>query len=306
MANNKEALHNFGSSSLTLSAAIESGDADALRDLLKAGRSPDEYEWDAGTTPLIQATEKRNLEAMRILLKYRATISKKHKDGYTAIHVASVIGFLKGLELLSSYGGDLTEPDKDNLTPLVLAASEGHVNVVHYLFHISRSSNSPCSSSPVTPLVIAAIRNKIDVVEFLLHAEDKSAYSLSELNQALLQATILGHEEVVRALLEHTADPNYKQDLPPIHAAIQKGHHNILLLLCNHDANFEIRDKRGFTPLMTACFERNLPAVKYLLEIGANVKASARNGKYTPLKIARRAKVPEIVQLIESALETKF
>ncbi|VDO02750.1 unnamed protein product, partial [Rodentolepis nana] len=110
--------------------------------------------------------------------------------------------------------------------------------------------------------------NEAKAVEFLLHAEDNSAYRECKRNQALLQATFQGHKDVVHALHAHTANRNYKQDLPPIHAAIGKGHRNILELLCNHDADIDIHDNRDFTPLMTACIENNLPAVNCLLKIG--------------------------------------
>nr|CDS27908.1 ankyrin repeat protein [Hymenolepis microstoma] len=302
---NKDVSPKVGNSCLTLAGAVESGDVVALRGLLNAGHSPEKCEWDPRTTPLIHATHKRNLEVMSILLQYGAKVSKKHKDGYTAIHVASVLGFLEGLELLSTYGGDLNEPDKDNLTPLCLAASEGRVDVVHYLFHRVNSIESPCNSSPLTPLVMAVIKNQVGVVEFLLHAQDKSAYQEFDLYQALLQATIQGHEVVVCALLAHNANPNYQNDSPPIHAAIHKGHQNILEILCNNGADIEIRDYQDFTPLMTACFMRNIQAVKYLLNLGADIEASACNRKYTPLKIAIRTKFPKIIQLIERAMKRR-
>lgn len=98
---------------------------------------------------------------MSILLQYGAKISKKHKDGYTAVHVASILGFLKGLEILALHGADFSEPDKDNLTPLCLAASEGHVDVVHYLFHRVNSIQPECDNFPLSPLVMAALMVRI-------------------------------------------------------------------------------------------------------------------------------------------------
>lgn len=105
-------------------------------------------------------------------------------------------------------------------------------------------------------------------MNFLLHAQDKSAYQELDLNKALLQATIQGYEEIVCILLEHGANPNFQNDLPPIHAAINKGYQKILEILCNNGADIEIRDSQDFTPLITACLECNIPAVEYLLHLG--------------------------------------
>ncbi|VUZ44574.1 unnamed protein product [Hymenolepis diminuta] len=286
--NNQNAMHRFGCPYSTLSGAIEGENVVALRGILDAGHSPEEYEWDTRSTPLIQATQKKNLEVMSILLHYGANISNKHKDGYTAVHVASVLGFLKGLEILSVHGADFNEPDKDNLTPLCLAASEGHVDVVHYLFHRVNSIQPECGNFLLTPLIMAALMKQVEVVNFLLHVQEKSAYQELELNKALLQATIQGNEEVVCLLLEHGANPNCQNDLPPIHAAIHKGYQKILEILCDNGADIEIRNSRDFTPLITACLESNIPAVQYLLKIGANMCVSFGNKKYSPLKMVRR------------------
>lgn len=90
------------------------------------------------------------------------------------------------------------------------------------------------------------------------------------MSTALSNATAEGNSEVVRILLSHGANPDYRGNriVPPIHAAIFTRRQDLLELLCSNEANVEIRDNRDFTPLITAVLERNVSAVQFLLNYG--------------------------------------
>ncbi len=53
----------------------------------------------------------------------------------------------------------------------------------------------------------------------------------------------------------------------------------------------------GYTPLFWAVYDNNEPLVKFLIERGANVNASAKNGK-TPLSLASEAAYESIVKVL--------
>lgn len=94
---------------------------------------------------------------MAALLDFEASTSRKHADGYTALHVAAALGFLEGVELLHHYACDLSCKDNDLMTPLMLAAGEGHLDVVHYLVHQIGSIEPGLNSNGLSPLVMAAL-----------------------------------------------------------------------------------------------------------------------------------------------------
>ena len=68
----------------------------------------------------------------------------------------------------------------------------------------------------------------------------------------------------------------------PLHLACKAGMtpkaKKIILILIRSGADVNTADKRGQTPLMAACQERNIDAVQILLEHGANVNSRSPKG----------------------------
>ena len=85
-------------------------------------------------------SESGNLEAMRELLKAGADANMQNKDGQTALHIAAAAGNLDMIKLLSSEAEDngwkwasAKALDKNQNTPLILAAQNGHAAAVKEL-----------------------------------------------------------------------------------------------------------------------------------------------------------------------------
>ena len=85
-----------------------------------------------------------------------------------------------------------------------------------------------------------------------------------------------GHESVVRLFLEKNVDPNtsYKDYLTPLHAAVQKGHYEIVNLLLQYGAevNPTITNSSNFsTPLLASLHRGDERIIYLLLNHGAEV-----------------------------------
>ena len=143
-----------------LFAASYHGDVDTIRWLLKHGADANGF--CSGYLPLIDAAAIMNLDAVQVLLEYKADINLKNKEGKTPLywilvhcsgeeklvdmvrrllghgadpnicnnghrtplHEASSYGLLEAARLLLRYGAKVDEKDEEGKTPYQLATSD--------------------------------------------------------------------------------------------------------------------------------------------------------------------------------------
>ena len=157
--------------------------------------------------------------------------------------------------------------------------------------------------------LIEALRGKsygdIDVrrVKSLINAQ-------ADLNQrdddgftALIYATVAGHSEIVKLLLEKGAYTYQagKYGRTSLHRAVNEGHLEIVKLLLEKGADPNQADKiLGWTPLDRAVNEGHLEIVKLLLEKGADPNQADKILGLTPLYLAANEGHLEIVRLLQS------
>eukprot|EP01094_Clydonella_sp_ATCC50884_P017309 TRINITY_DN298_c0_g1_i2.p1 TRINITY_DN298_c0_g1~~TRINITY_DN298_c0_g1_i2.p1 ORF type:complete len:1206 (+),score=251.06 TRINITY_DN298_c0_g1_i2:519-4136(+) len=99
-----------------------------------------------------------------------------------------------------------------------------------------------------------------------------------------------GHTDAVKYLLGCKADMNIagERDLIPLHAAAAHGHMDVLKLLLEYNSTkINAQDKDGCTPLWFAAMFGHADAVKYLLHCNADVNIADEKG-LTPLYIMVR------------------
>ena len=106
-----------------------------------------------------------------------------------------------------------------------------------------------------------------------------------------MEAANGGYIDVGQVLLEAHADVN-TSPVPTsrdtaLTIAADKGHHDFVTLLLEHDAQLNARNKKGCTALWLACNGGHLETVKVLIGKGADTEAQD-NRKLTPLMVAFR------------------
>jgi len=97
--------------------------------------------------------------------------------------------------------------DANERTPLMLAAFDGHTEIVRSLLERGAEVDA---RDPVgrTSLMYAASGANVETVQLLLeHGADPLVFDADEQFTALMFAAAEGQAEVVRALLDHGADP---------------------------------------------------------------------------------------------------
>ena len=101
----------------------------------------------------------------------------------------------------------------------------------------------------------------------------------------LMCAAKVGHEGVVKLLLDRGANPNELTITTPLHVAAKYGHPDVVKVLLAEGAEPNILNKDGITPLIYPAFMCNEDVIKHLLDGGADANIAKRNGM-TALQLA--------------------
>ena len=111
-----------------------------------------------------------------------------------------------------------------------------------------------------------------------------------DVNKLLINASDEGHLVVVRCLVEKygvDVDTVDQGDRMALFAAAMYGHFDIAKFLVEKGASITKTTRNGWTALMLAAFKGHLPIVKYLVENGADIfHSESRQDKRTALDLA--------------------
>lgn len=235
-------------------AAVDSN-IENVKAALAAGADVNSRNPEDGYTPLIGASTAQadTIEIVKLLIKAKAQINAKSKDGQTAMFVAAFLNKKEIVGFLISAGADLNLGEKSHLTPLMVAASQGFTEVA--------------------ALLIASKAN--------VNAKGKLGLN------ALFNASGNGHTEIVKYLIEAKADVNSKtqEGFSPLAIAAKNGHGDAAQLLIEARAHVDTVDKNGFSPLMHAATNGHIDVAKLLIQARANLQLKDKHFGLTALQM---------------------
>ena len=192
------------------------------------------------------------------------------------------------------------------VTPLIIAARNGHLNSVKILLRYKADIEDRGTlkigdevAEGCTPLWAAAASGRLDVVKLLIEQNADVDSKTSTGSTPLRAAAYHGHLDNVRCLVESGADVNVRNtsEATPLYAACYRGHLNIVSYLIDKGAFIDLQCKDGSTALHVAVEEGHLKIVRVLLALGAS-QSLANNRGLTPLLYACDLCSIEIVEHI--------
>jgi ankyrin repeat protein len=293
-----------------LSLAATNGNADLVKLLLEAGADANAT-LPGGETVLMTAARVGNVDAVKSLLARNADPNAREESGQTALMWAAVEGHPAVVRALIDRGADVRAKVASGFTPLFFAAREGHIDVVR--------------------AVLEAGANVNETIEPVNRSQDRRG-GIRNGTSPLLMAIVNGHFELAIALVEAGADPNdVRSGFSPLHAftwvrrpdnsdgglppPVGSGRLTSLQFvraLVERGANVNARLDEDAprppsvqtkvrsgeaTPFLMATDRADVPLMRLLLELGADVNAVDYNGN-TAMHGAAYSSLPAVVRLL--------
>ncbi len=149
--------------------AAQRGEIEAVRALLKQGADVNAAQGD-GMTALHWAAVSGNAQMAEMLMYAGANLKAVTRIGdYTALHLASKAGNVAVLQALLEAGSDVAAvTSSGGATPLHFAAASGNGEAIAALLDHGAAVNARESAWGQTPLMFAAAYNRVDAVKLLL------------------------------------------------------------------------------------------------------------------------------------------
>jgi ankyrin repeat protein len=171
-----------------------------------------------------------------------------------------------------SIGLDVNARGPDNVTPLNLAAAEGHLPIVKLLLEYGACPDDR-TANKVTPLMSAVYHEQTAVVRLLaaLNKDKPDAVRLdgpdNDGKTPLILAAERGYDGVVKVLLDHGANKDARDTagMTAMAHAAKKGYSAVIDQLLVHGANPNLKDKENATPLLWASCRNKESVVRQLL-----------------------------------------
>jgi ankyrin repeat protein len=165
----------------------------------------------AGVLPLV----------MYFVIDQHASVNQRNSNGTSALIFACNNGFLDVVEFLCSWGADPTCVIGSGDTPLTIAASAGHIDIVNYLVSMKRipletrnnegknALHSACESGHASVCAIL-LQSGADINSFI--ETDEPSNNMLFRSTAFVLACMHGHIDVIRVLLNYGPDTSLISD----------------------------------------------------------------------------------------------
>ena len=206
------------------------------------------------TTPLIVAVQTGNLDCVKVLLNYKADIEEQGESFRYLVFPPDDMWNVSKFE--SAY----------TCPPLFLAAANGNLDILSYLFEQGANVNASSSSQYADPW---SLPSEFD--DFL-----------PIWRTPLIVALTNGHNDAFTFLIDKGADVNLQDHVgyTALHHAVERRNFDAVSCLVHNGADVNLFTSiNKHTPLMSACQFHNMDAINVLLNKGADVNLQDRDGK---------------------------
>ncbi|XP_029414483.1 ankyrin repeat and SOCS box protein 3 isoform X1 [Nannospalax galili] len=247
--------------------------------LLEAGADPNATTLEENT-PLFVAVENGQIDVLRLLLRHGANVNGSHSMcGWNSLHQASFQGNVEIIKLLLRKGANKECQDDFGITPLFVAAQYGKLESLNIF--ISSGSNVNCQAlDKATPLFIAAQEGHTECVELLLSSgADPDLYCNEDNWQLPIHAAAqMGHTKILELLIPLTnrASDTGADKVSPVYSAVFGGREECLEVLLHNGYSPDAQTCLvfGFSSPLCMAFQKDckfLGILNILLKYGAQL-----------------------------------
>jgi len=176
----------------------------------------------------------------------------EHNSGETPLMKAVLNGDTRMVKLLLQYGADINALDKQGESALLVAAYMGDEKMVRYLVNQGARLKTR-SAKGVTPLLTAADQGHFNLVRFFLE-KGASVHEKTNNGFTTVMASSKYHPDIMEFLLDKGVDPNARTDYggTALMVAAKAGNKRSVEILLQHGALVNYTTKQGKNPFLHA------------------------------------------------------
>jgi serine/threonine-protein phosphatase 6 regulatory ankyrin repeat subunit B len=238
--------------------AAREGHEEIVALLLSQGAHADMTD-ECGWTPFTRAASGGHLGVVKMLLQHMGGqgLDQADREGRTALFYAIEEGHAEVVGYVLSQGAQWNIKDPQGRTPLIVAIKKGHVGVAKMLLqHMGEQGLDQTDSSRMTALHHASRQGHEEIVAFLLSQGARVDLKGPAGNTPLIEAAGWKRLGVVKMLLQHMGGKGLNQrnfhGWTALHDASVVGHEEIVRALLFAGADPTITEHKGETPRAVA------------------------------------------------------
>nr|XP_023013531.1 serine/threonine-protein phosphatase 6 regulatory ankyrin repeat subunit A-like isoform X1 [Leptinotarsa decemlineata] len=251
-----------------------------------------------GFTPLHYAIAGGNVEGVQMLLDNEQKLQEQKCQNIDGIkrminkcsvdimplHLAAKLGNIEILRMIMPHCEDVNVRTNQGITPLVLAAREGHVQCVHFLLRFGAKVALADNINFMTPVHYSAKNGHSQCLTMLLHnSEDQNVVNmLDRQHRTALMLSVSGnHIDCVQTLLKCGADPNIvdTDEHSCLFRAVVNGHDGVVQLLLSNNAKVQTTDVNGKTVLHLAAACGHFVCMQMILDYMTENEVKAKDNQ---------------------------
>lgn len=286
-----------GHVSCPMHLAARLGNAQVLKQLMVHGADVN-AKTSTGDTPLMVSARAGHPDCFLELIKFGADLGIVNHEGDTAIMIAERISFhFSVVDIFMrtlNCGAGLVSSDMTLFSPLHFFARSGRAEPLLMMLHQSASDLNKLDGSGLTPVMVAAASGHVDIFRILVmagaditirNAEGKSLMSI--IRQKSSEIRDCFEQILLQASLTNTLTG--QTSFRPLHYAARIGDKSSLLQLLKMGYDPNSLDEDDFTPLMHAAASGRLDSCKILVSHGGADYSLVNERNETALSLVRRS-----------------
>lgn len=260
------------------------------------------HEVSIGNTALHIASFKGHTEIAAQLLACGVAVNnaQNQHNNITPLLLAAQNGHYDICKLLIAKEADVDQIMLEGFSPLFAACQNGHYEIAELLLQKGANAKLAVFDCGSFPLGKAAWKGYSDIVELLIFMKADLNQTRADGLTALFIAAQQRHIKTAERLLEAGADVNKvsKQGASPLLAASEEGYLDIVKLLVKYRANLTQARSDGFTAFILAAQNGHLDIVEYLFSHGVNVNQLTKSGASSLLAAAQNGHIAVVKFLL--------
>ena len=288
--------------------AVVAGEVALLQAIIDAGANVEIFSPEV-MNPLMYALYEGNMDIIKLLIDKGANIQVRDESGQSVLALIADVDIAR---FLIEKGAPLNVADHSGVTPLMRAMHENNPGLVKLL--AERGADFAArDNDKKTLLHYAASSGNLYLVMMSIAMKGGNAQDIDEYGKSPLHVLYLSpalsydtDDDEKFAQVQQALQLFNEQQLAEIHQELGEDIPDMFLaisrILLNRNANINLQDEDGNSPLLLAASTGNPDMVRFLIDNGADLKVRSDNGETILHKavFAENLRVMELVKYLVS------